>query len=194
MTTQYVPLERAELKKYAVLAHPHFLPELVHIDDSAISVMVHLQDEDFITVHINQRVNEIQQLMQISHLSDLLVIDDENVLGVISARDLYGVKPTKICQEHCIDHEEITAAMLMTSSDDTLILNYKDLLHARVGNVVESFKKYSKRYALIVSYENSSTEDNIYEGEASDKQHVLGFIVAAKLAAQLGDRHGMPIS
>lgn len=193
MTTHYVPLEQGKLKQDAILAHPPTLPELVYLDDQASNIMIDLAHEDFLTIDVNHKFDDIQRLIYISHLSDLLVADNKHVVGVICSRDLHGIKPAKICQDKGIDRSEITATMLMTSREEMLIFEYDQITRARVGNIVASFNQHKKKYALVVECANSSSQQMLSGlGDIYPRgQMIRGLIIAAKLNAQLGEQNNI---
>lgn len=172
--TKYVPLALVQLEEGAALAHHPELPELVYADDPAMSVVIDLAQEDFITIPADERFDSINRLMKISHILDFLVLEQKQLVGIISSRDLQGVKPTQICQRESIDRAQITAQMLMTPCDDIAVFNQEDLIHAVVGNVVTSLNQQHKHYALVVS-----------KASESQTQIICGLIIGSRLRAQL---------
>lgn len=179
MATQYVPLETLTLKDNVELAHPTSLPELVYIEDPATSVMVDFQHEFPLVVNSHENIHDLKKLIQGAHAHDVLISDQKNIIGIVSIRDIHGVTPVALGETGPIDPHEVTAQMIMTPLSEILILNYEDILHARVGNIVVTLNVHKKNYALVVEQDNKNGE-----------QIIRGLILTSKLSEQLGQHLG----
>ena len=179
MATQYVPLETLTLIEGAELAHPTSLPELVYIEDPATHVMVDFQHEYPLVVDAHEMLTDLIKIIQGTHAHDVLVADHKNIIGIVSIRDLRGIKPAHICETANVSPAEITAQMLMTPIADIVIISYEDLLHTRVGNIVSTLNIHKKNYALVVEYNTNTSE-----------QIIRGMILTSKLSEQLGQHLG----
>lgn len=173
MATQYVPLKIVTLENDADLTHPRSLPELVYIDDPATYVMHDFQHEEPIALEAHEKTEEIEHDLQIAHVHETLVMENDKITGIINTRDLTGIKPTKISQEKQIERSEVTAKMLMTPCKDILCFDYDEIIHARVGNVAATLNLHKKNYALVVEQDG-------------EHQIVRGLISAITMTEQLG--------
>ncbi len=176
MSTQYVPLEVHPLNREAKIFPAHKLPELIYVTDPATYCMLDLQYAPLPIASLNDRIDAILQDVTISDLHAVLVLDeDRRLAGIISGRDVQGVKPAQISQAQRIRREEVTAKMLMVSCDAIIAVDYHALEKARIGNVVATLNSQKKRYILVVEKE-----------ENSGQEQIRGLIIAAKLSEQLG--------
>ena len=91
------------------------LPELVHLEDPAISVMIDFTKTPPHTILPSQTLTHAIQEMEIDQVKFLLVINDQGFFeGVVSAEDTFGEKPIKLLQERRIHRDQITVKMIMT--------------------------------------------------------------------------------
>ncbi|MEM9243815.1 MAG: hypothetical protein AAGA27_07180 [Pseudomonadota bacterium] len=188
MAKQYVHLEQTTLKNDAIMAHPLALPKVIHLDDPATDVMIDFSRHKCMHVQVSDKFDYIYHSINISHTAHLLVLDDNRMLGIISAKDLHGAKPIQITQNRGIQREEITAPMLATSCDDMIVFDYHELEHARVGNIVESFNYYKKHFALVVEKASDMPQQlifNDHDHPQADQQIIRGLIIEDKIKAQL---------
>lgn len=108
----------------------------------------------------------------------LLVTDaQDDVIGIITSRDLLGDRPAAVMQTKGISFHEVKVRDIMTGAEDIEVLNMDDVLHARVGNIVETLKDSGRQHALVLEEESFS-----------GKKLIRGIFSASQIARQLGVR------
>jgi CBS-domain-containing membrane protein len=175
MTMQFDALETITLNDGTKTLHPPKLPELTHIDDLALTVMLDFQYQHPITVHCNTTIDDAAIEMKANNVHLLFVIDDEGaVIGLTNSRLLHGEIPYKIMQEKRIKHSEITVGMLMLAREKILCLDYESVKTAKIGSIIENFKSSKRHYALVIDLDD--------EG----KQQIHGYFSASRISKSLG--------
>jgi CBS domain-containing protein len=80
----------------------------------------------------------------------LFVAEANGVLhGLVTYTDLFGEKPVRYIQEHGGTREEILAQDIMTPLSQLEALQQKDVLRARVGDIVETIRAAGRQHMLI---------------------------------------------
>jgi len=150
--TKYNPLPTTKLTTGAAFVHPGALPEIVHLDDDAHTVMVDFHNTQPLAIHPHELVETALKEMKYGGVHMLLVIDQQDTVhGLITSEDLLGEKLIKIMQEKRITHAEVKVKMLMQSLEQTLTIHINELRHAKVGHIVETFRKNRQHYSLVVN-------------------------------------------
>jgi CBS-domain-containing membrane protein len=81
----------------------------------------------------------------------LFAVDEaRQVLGVITATDLFGERPMQFAQGRGIRHDEVAVRDIMTPADRLEVLQLRDVLAARVGDVVATLRFAGRQHALVV--------------------------------------------
>lgn len=170
----YDSIQTTSLPLDTGIAHPPTLPELIHIDDSVFNVFVDFQLQRPVTISAKQSIDEAQLEMKANNVHMLLVVDShKHVIGIISSQALHGERPYKIIQEGRVKHSDIHVATIMLPIDQILCLDYDALKGAKIGNLVETFKKHQRHYALVV------------KTDAHGKRHIQGYFSASRISRTL---------
>ena len=105
----------------------------------------------------------------------LLVLDDnEEMAGLITASDLMGEKPVNFLQHMGGTYADIMVRDLMTPLRELEAMNIQDVKDAKVINIVATLKKAHRQHSMVVS-------------EAADgRQTVCGLFSITQIARQLG--------
>lgn len=136
------------------------LPEIVHLDDPAYSVMHDYSKKTPITIDHQENIDSAFHDMRIHNLHIMLVVKDNNqAIGIISSEDIQGEKPIKIIQNRRIQREAIKVTMIMTPISQLIKVNFEDIQHNRVGNVITTLKEYNNHYAAVISKDPSNNSD-----------------------------------
>ena len=171
---QYDSIKTISLSLGAEIAHPPTLPELIHIDDSVFSVFVDFQLQRPVTTWAKQSIDEAQLEMKANNVHMLLVVDaQKHVIGMISSQALHGERPYKIIQEGRIKHSDIHVSTIMLPIDQILCIDYDSLKNTKIGNLVETFKKHRRHYALVI------------KKDAQGERHVQGYFSASRISRTL---------
>lgn len=174
MIKQYDSIKTVSLPLDTGITQPPTLPELIHIDDSALSVFVDFQLQRPIIIHAKQSIDEAQLEMKANNVHMLLVVDaHKHVIGMISSQALHGERPYKIIQEARVKHSDIHVSTIMLPIDQILCLDYDNLKSAKIGNLVETFKKHQRHYALVL------------KTDTHGQRHIQGYFSASRISRTL---------
>jgi CBS domain-containing protein len=106
----------------------------------------------------------------------LLVVDAaEDVVGILTSRDLMGARALEATVARGVEFGALKVADVMTPACAIEVLQIEDVLHAHVGDVVETLKHSGRQHALVV------------ETDALHARCVIrGVFSASQIARQLG--------
>jgi CBS domain-containing protein len=172
MDREYAPLPIYELGAGAGFHRPtQSQAERVALDSPALHVMTDLTRASPATIRPQAPLAGANQFMITRGVRLLLVVDDhEKVLGVITATDLLGERPTQVAVARGLRRDELTVADVMTGADEVDVLTLADVEGARVGHVLETLRRSGRQHALVVD----------------PGRLVRGVFSASQLARQLG--------
>lgn len=169
----FEPLQTIQPSEQNILQHPAKLPELVHIDDPALHVLLDFNHIKPLTIDSNATIDAAQEEMRVTGLHHLLVIDSKNrVVGLISSEDILGEKPIKLQQERKLARSEVKVKLIMTPIAKLTAIDFHSLKYAKVGNIINTLQKLREHYLLVVRPEH-------------DKQVICGLFSAWRLSEQL---------
>jgi len=176
-TKSFQPLRIARLSPHTGYARPFFyVQNPVKASSSALEVMTDLRFIPAGTVSANLDLDTATQKMIARGVRSLLVTDDlDDVIGIITARDVLGDRPVNVMQARAIQYTDIRVRDIMTADEHIEVLDLEDVLHARVGDIVETLKHSGRQHALVVEEESFS-----------GKKTIRGIFSASQIARQLG--------
>jgi CBS-domain-containing membrane protein len=176
MIKEYAELHSIPLKSGTTFVRPaQILPERVKLSDPAVSVMTDLTKVSVVNVRARTTMDKANAKMIRYGVRMLLVLDDnEQVVGLLTASDILGEKPMRFLQSVGGTHAEILVSDIMSSQRELEVLKSAEVQKAAVGNIVVSLKKAHRQHALVVS-------------EAADgRQSLCGLFSVTQIARQLG--------
>lgn len=176
MITQYNALKSNPLQTGSSFLRPtQSLPERVKLSNPATDVMTDLSKISVVSVRARTSMDKANAKMIKYGVRMLLVLDDnEQIAGLITATDLLGEKPMHFLQNMGGTHADIMVRDIMTTQRELEVLNIQDVKNARVGDIVASLKKAHRQHSMVVS-------------EAPDgHQSVCGLFSITQIARQLG--------
>ncbi len=176
MTTQYNALKSNPLKTGSSFLRPtQSLPERVKLSNPATDVMTDLTKISVVSVRARTSMDKANAKMIKYGVRMLLVLDDnEQIAGLITATDVLGEKPMHFLQNMGGTHADIMVRDIMSTQRELEVLSIQDVKNARVGDVVASLKKANRQHTLVAS-------------EAPDgHQSVCGLFSITQIARQLG--------
>ena len=180
MTQPYAPLFHARLTSRATYATPASQITLVTVDTPAIEVMTDLQRVVPITITADASIDLANQRMMAGGVRLLLVVDENRwITGLITASDILGEKPLQHVRRRGGTFNEVLVQDIMSPQEHLDVLSYQDVLSARVGDIIETLKRFGRQHALVVEQRD--------DGE----QRVRGIFSATQIGRQLG-RHVVP--
>lgn len=162
MKVEFAALSSVSLESGVNFERPPQLPELVHLNSPAIEVMTDFHLVRPVTVEPQLCIDEALEKMKTSGVRLLLVTDDsEEVIGLITAKDIQGERPIKIVQETRVSRSQITVKMIMTPQSATTALNLVSVRNAQVGHVVETLRQLERQHILVVDIDENLKQQRI---------------------------------
>lgn len=151
------------------------LPELVHMDDPAINVMTDLTRVRVITVLPETAIDTALQTMIHTQVRLLLVVDaGDNIIGLITARDITGEKPVNYAVRNRVAHEQIQVRHIMTKREQIEAWDMREVVEARVGDIVMTLRDVGRQHALVL------------DATSGQGRIVRGIFSITQVARQLG--------
>jgi CBS domain-containing protein len=172
----YTPLAFVTLQPGVAYARPtQVLPEKVTLDDPAVQVMTDFESVTAIIILPGDTVDEAHSRMIQRGVRLLLVVDqNRNVLGLITATDILGEKPVQVAVQRGSRRGEIQVRDIMTPQERLEVLGFDQVRGAKVGHVVATLQKAGRQHAVVV------------ERHAKGPPTVRGLFSATQIARQLG--------
>lgn len=176
MIKEYSGLQSHPLKTGSSFVRPvQVFPERVKLSDPAASVMTDLTRISVISVRAKTSMERANAKMIRYGVRMLLVLDDnEQVAGLLTASDILGEKPMRFLQNMGGTHADIMVRDIMSTQRELSAMKIEDVQKAKVGNIVASLKKANRQHGLVVS-----------EG-LDGKQTVCGLFSVTQIARLLG--------
>ncbi len=176
MARTYKPLPRIPLLANNHYSHPPGPPELVHLDDSALSVMTDLTEVKAITIASDQTIQNAQLKMEACNIHMLLVSNkDRKVIGIITTEDIIGEKPLNVSRERKLHRDDILVRMVMTPQEEMLAIDFESIRYAKVGDIVKTLHDIRKHRAIVVEVD-----------EANNQHTIRGLFSSVEISKQLG--------
>jgi CBS domain containing-hemolysin-like protein len=157
--------------------HLPLLPDPVRVDteDPALEVMTDFRRVRAITVPVSMTMEFAAQRMRSNRVHLLLVTDENNlVLGLVTSTDIEGDKPVRLVHDRGLRRDEITVGDIMTPRERLEVIDYDEVTHACVGQVVATLKAVGRQHAMVV------------DRDTQGRQRVRGLFAASQLGRQLG--------
>lgn len=176
MIHDYKLLNTQSLNPHTHYFHPERQDALVMLDSPALAVFTDFTVRPPEVTQPEFRVSEALEQMRVTKVKSLLVINpQEEIVGLVSSKDLQGVKTGRAAQEHSIPASDVTVSMVMTPAHHLETIDYKELSNARVGHIARLIREHNLQHVLVVQYDNP------------DQPKVRGVFSASRIARQLGD-------
>jgi len=164
----------------------------VTAESPALEVMTDLARVAPATIRPQAPLAGANQFMITRGVRLLLVIDEqENVLGVITATDLLGERPMLAATERGLRRDELTVSDIMTPAGRVDAIALADLQGARVGHVLETLRRAGRQHALVVDWDvlpaPSPSEHGVRSATAPLRRSMVrGIFSVTQIARQLG--------
>ena len=174
---EFKPLALSTLSPGTGYARPYFhTPNLVKVSSSALEVMTDLRYVAAETVKAHALLEAATQRMIVRGVRSLMVVDaGEDVIGIVTSRDLMSERVLAASAAQGVEVGEVSVGFAMTPGDSIEVLQLDDVLHAHVGDVVETLKHSGRQHAMVVERD-----------PLSDKNVIRGVFSASQIARQLG--------
>jgi CBS-domain-containing membrane protein len=127
----------------------------VTLTDAAAEVMTDFAHEHPVTVTGSRGIDDALGDMVRFGVRALLVVDDDQVTGLITSYDIQGERPLRFLQNsNHSRHDEIQVGHIMTPWEQVPVLDWEEVRNARVRDIVEIFRA-SEATHLVVSEAHS---------------------------------------
>lgn len=176
MITEYNALALSPLKACASFVRPsQSLRQHVKLSDPALDAMTDLTKVSVVSVRAATSMNKANAKMIKYGVRLLLVLDDEEqVAGIITASDILGEKPMRFLQQMGGTHADILVSDIMTPQSELQVLDIDEVKKAKIGSIVATLKKANRQHGLVVA----TMPDGC--------QRVCGIFSATQIGRQLG--------
>jgi CBS domain-containing protein len=149
---------------------------LVRAESPAPCVMTDLKQVTAATIGPDATLAQATQTMIQRGVRLLLVVSrDDEVLGLITARDTQGEKPIQLIQERGGKFTDLLVADVMCPRERIELVDGADVLRATVGDIVETLKHTKRQHALV------GERDPV-----SGQVRIRGIFSATQIGRQLG--------
>jgi CBS-domain-containing membrane protein len=127
------------------------MPEKIKLSDPAAQVMTDFKVVTAYTIFPLETIEDARAKMIHRGVRMLLVVDDQNqILGLITATDLSGEKPMQVVQTQGVRHSDVMVKDIMTPREKLEVLCMENLVGARVGNILATLRGHCRQHALVV--------------------------------------------
>jgi hypothetical protein len=149
---------------------------LVRADSPALCVMTDLKQVSAATIGPEATLTQATQTMIQRGVRLLLVVNhDDEVLGLITARDTSGERPVQLIQERGGKFADLLVSDLMCPREQIDLIDSAAVLRATVGDVVATLKALHRQHAMV-------GERDPVTGQVS----IRGIFSATQIGRQLG--------
>lgn len=128
----------------------------VSLGDSALDAMTDFTQVRSQTVHASASIDLALNRMMLAGVRLLFAVGDDGALaGLITSYDIQGEKPTlylqsQDCSLNSCSRRDIQVGHIMEPADDWRVLDYEDVRHARIAEIVLAFKVEGRRHLVVV--------------------------------------------
>lgn len=149
---------------------------LVRADSPALCVMTDLKQVTAATIGPDVSLAQATQTMISRGVRLLLVVNrDDEVLGVITARDTQGERPVQMIQKQGGKFGDLLVKDLMCPREDIDLINIDDVLRAKVSDIVTTLVALKRQHAMV------GDSDPV-----AGKMRIRGIFSATQIGRQLG--------
>ena len=184
MAEEYKSRYCIPLQSGTPFVRPKPIVDWVDLDNPAIDVMTDFQVVEPKTVSPDVTIDNALDQMKEQGVRLLLVIDaDEEIIGVITAKDIQGEKPIKIVQETQTSRSDLRVKDIMTPQSLISVLNMISVEEAQVGHIVQTLHELKRQHTLVVEVD-----------ESTGKQRVRGMFSTSQINKQMHTQSGDDIT
>ena len=164
------------LQPQSTLGHPTTPPEIVKPESAAVAVMTAFKLVHPVTTRPEVAIDAALKKMKTAGVRLLFVMNEhDEIIGLVTAKDIMGERPIKITQEKRVPRAEITVAAVMTAQPEICAFDAQAVRDARVGDIVETLRAQERQHALVVKTD-----------KATGSQTVIGMFSTSQIGRLLG--------
>ena len=177
MPIAFHPVELKTLSGLVSYTRPQqILSENVTPTSPAVDVMTDLRLTSAITVSPAKTIDDALQMMIHKGVRMLLVEDLQcRMMGLITASDIQGEKPMLFRQEAGIRHVEVLVRDIMTPISTIEAMNFSDVSHSRVGDIVKTLTQSGRQHVLVIE-----------QREGGQGKFIRGIFSTSQISRQMG--------
>jgi CBS-domain-containing membrane protein len=146
----------------------------VTLDSPALLVMTDLERVVPAVISPQDSMHQAHALMMRRGVRMLLALEQEKLVGIITANDILGEKPVAAAQDRRVRHGELLVADIMTPAERLEAFELRVVQVSRVGHVVASLQHAGRHHALVVQPGHDGARE------------VRGLFSLSQIARQLG--------
>lgn len=177
MKHEFAALSHIHLQPARTFERPAEPPEIVRWNSPAVDVMTDFRSVHPITVSPDVSIDAALETMKLAGVRLLLVINEQQeIIGLITARDIQGERPVKLVQETRIPHSLIRVDAIMTPQSEIIGLNMISVRNALVGHIIETLRKLERQHILVLELD-----------DVTKAQSVRGLFSTSRISRQLGE-------
>ncbi len=155
MNNKFRPLPQKIMPVATQLSSPTQEFEQVGMDDPAIKVMTDLKRVSSITIGAENGVDDARYKMKQRKVKLLFVVDhNEYIIGIVTLNDIIGEKLQKTREEFNLPVSELCILDVMIGIDNIDVLEYDNVIQAKVGDIVQTLRSLNRQHALVLQNEH----------------------------------------
>ena len=152
MLNTYKKLAVKNLSVHCGLSKPLEEYDGIKLDSKARSLMVDFTRTRALTANESISVNDALELMRANRIHALLLVDDNGEFtGVISAMDLMGSKPMIFAGEAGISRADVQVKYIMVQKDRLNAITIEEVEKASIGDVLQTLMLISQQHLLVIN-------------------------------------------
>lgn len=150
---------------------------IVHMDSPAAAVMTDFATVTPVTIDPETPIDLALTKMRTSAVRLLFVVNEvDEVIGLITSRDILGERPIKITEETRTPRSSITVQDIMTPQSRIQVLDAARVEEKKVGDIVTTLRMLERQHALVATID-----------PATGKQQITGMFSTSNLGGLLGN-------
>lgn len=177
MKHEFAALSHIQLQPGRTFERPAEPLEIAHWNSPAMEVMTDFRQVKPVTIWPDVSIDTALERMKQVGVRLLLVINkQQQLIGLITARDIQGEQPVKLVQQTRIPHSSIRVEAIMTPQSKIIGLNIISVRNALVGHIIETLRQLERQHILVLEVD-----------KATKAQRVRGMFSTSQIGRQLGE-------
>jgi CBS domain-containing protein len=130
----------------------------IQLYDPAVTVMNDFSRQHPVTVDEDRPIGVALADMARLGVRSMLVVNELNVVGLITSYDIEGERPIQYIQQfHDVRRNDVQVGQIMTRWHDLVTLNWSEVRSARVIDVLQALRDADLMHLLVVEHEGNGT-------------------------------------
>lgn len=157
---------------YSTLPHIALMPgssfarpagsQRVSLDSPALAVMTDFKHVWAVTVPSGTLMDDALERMKTQGVRMLLVVTEgDEVMGLVTAKDIQGERPILLVREGGLSRAELTVDQIMVPQSAIEVMTLSSIRNAQVGHVVATLRALERQHALVVEVEDTTRKQTI---------------------------------